>query len=73
MAFEGPPEEIAKNFLNHAMTPLEKVLLKTSTNEEKDIQESLYCFEQGLEAKCTDDKLNFDLYMGRAKLNILRA
>lgn len=37
MAYEGSPDEVGKNFLTHALEQLEKVLLKKSKNEEKDI------------------------------------
>ena len=45
MAYDGSPEEVAKNFLEHALKQLEAVLLKTSTNEKKDMTESLHCFD----------------------------
>lgn len=59
MAWEGEPNDVAKNFKNHAVESLGKVLLKTSTNPEKDMQECLYCFDQALEAKPTDKKIRF--------------
>ena len=49
MAHEGTPMEVQNNFKNHAYEGLGKLLLKRSKNEEKDFQESLYCFEQALE------------------------
>lgn len=73
MSHEGTPQEVAENFKHHAYEHLGALLLKKSKNEEKDFQESLYCFDQALEAKCGDPKLEYDLYLGRAKLNILRA
>lgn len=73
MAFEGTPVDVAKNFMKHALEQLSKVLLKQSKKEEKDIQESLYCFDQGIDQKCGDKKIEFELFMGRAKLNLLRA
>ena len=45
MAHEGEPIEVQNNFKNHAYEHLGKLLLKKSTNEEKDFQESLYCFD----------------------------
>jgi hypothetical protein len=62
MAFEGTPDEVGKNFLNHALEQLETVLLKKSKNEEKDIQEAYYCFEQAFDAKPTDETILFGLY-----------
>ena len=46
--------------------------MKTSKNEEKDFQEALYCFDQALEQNTNDVENEFELYLGRAKLNILR-
>ena len=73
MSHEGTPQEVAENFKNHAYDHLGALLLKRSKNEEKDFQEALYCFDQAIEQKCGDAKLEYDLYLGRAKLNILRA
>ena len=49
MAYDGTPLEVAKNFLTHAIESLSKLLLKQSKNEEKDFQESLYCFGEALD------------------------
>jgi len=49
MAFEGTPEEVAKNFLTHGMNSLEKVLLKMATVDSKEVEEAIYCFDTGLE------------------------
>lgn len=73
MAYDGSPVEVATNFLKHALEQLSRVLLKQSKKEEKDIQEALYCFDQGIEQKCGDKKIEFELFMGRAKLNLLIA
>lgn len=32
----------------------------------------MYCFEQALDQKCGNDKLEFELLLGKAKLNMLR-
>ena len=72
MAHEGTPEEVQENFKNHAMEHLGRLLLKKSKNEEKDFQESLYCFDQALEQKTGNKNEEFELLVGRAKLNILR-
>jgi hypothetical protein len=37
MAWDGEPNDVAKNFKTHAVESLGKVLLKTSTNPEKDM------------------------------------
>ena len=72
MAHEGEPIEVQNNFKHHAYEHLGKLLLKTSTNNEKDFQEALYCFDQALEQQTGDVDNEFELYLGRAKLNILR-
>ena len=73
MAHEGTPDEVAENFLKHGLEQLSRVLLKGSKNEEKDCQEALHCFDNGIEAQPASMETLFDLLMGRAKLNILRA
>ena len=73
MAYEGTPTEVSKNFLTHAIESLSKLLLKQSKNEEKDFQESLYCFGEALDQKSGDKRIEFQIYTGRAKLNMLRA
>lgn len=45
LAHEGEPIEVQNNFKHHAYEGLGKLLLKKSKNEEKDFQESLYCFD----------------------------
>jgi hypothetical protein len=45
LAYEGTPDEVAKNFKNHGYDRLNKVLMKESKNESKDIEEALYCFD----------------------------
>ena len=65
--------EVQNNFKNHAFEQLGRLLLKKSKNQEKDFQESLYCFDQALEQNTGDRENEYELYVGRAKLNILRA
>jgi hypothetical protein len=59
MAYEGTPTEVSKNFLTHAIESLSKLLLKQSKNEEKDFQESLYCFGEALDQKSGDKRIEF--------------
>ena len=74
MQQEGTDLERQQNFKNHAYDHLGKLLLNKSKNEEKDFQEALYCFDSALEIEpeVGDPDLEYDLYLGRAKLNILR-
>lgn len=48
--------------------------MKESKNNAKDIEEALYCFDQGLDQVLEDPKkedLRYYLFLGRAKSNIL--
>ena len=72
MAYEGDSKEVAQNFLEHGLEGLSRLLLESTKNKEKDFQESLHCFDQGIDQKCGDAKIEFDLLMGRAKLNLFR-
>lgn len=75
LAYDGTPDDIANNFRNHGYDYLNKVILKDSKNQQQDIEQALYCFDEGLdhakEAKNKDTI--YQLYMGRAKTNILIA
>lgn len=73
MAFDGTSEEVAKNFSDHGMSSLEKVLLKMAAVDSKEVEEALYCFDTGLEQKCGNAKIEFKLLLGRAKANMLVA
>ena len=33
----------------------------------------MFCFDQGIDAKCSDKNLLYELYLGRAKTNTLIA
>jgi len=54
MAYEGDSNEIALNFCNFGLDQLSKVLMSSTSNKEKDCQESLHCFNEGLDQKCPD-------------------
>lgn len=80
LAYDGTPEEVAKNFLNHGYGHLDKVVLKESKNNERDIEQALYCFDEGLdqlnrpkEEGTLSADTQYQLHMGRAKSNILIA
>ena len=59
--------------MNHGYDYLNKVILKESKDSQKDIEQALYCFDEGLEYQkdIKDKGLVYQLYMGRAKTNIL--
>jgi hypothetical protein len=54
---------------------LNKVVLKETKNQTVDIEQAIYCFDEGLEykSKIEDKKILFQLLIGRAKTNILIA
>jgi hypothetical protein len=47
--------------------------MNESKNKNKDIEEAVYCFDSALEQTFKDDELHYNLYIGRAKSNILIA
>ena len=49
--------------------------MKESKKDQHDIEQALYCFDEGLDQKdqCTNKDTVYQLYMGRAKTNILIA
>lgn len=60
---------------NHGYEYLNKVILKETKNQQADIEQALYCFDEGLAYKkdITDQDLTHKLLMGRAKTNMLIA
>lgn len=58
---------------NHGYTRLGKILLKEAKNDTKEIEEALYCFDQAIDAQATDKDLLHEIYLGRAKTNLLIA
>jgi small subunit ribosomal protein S7e len=71
LAYEGTKEEVANNFRTHGYKSLEKLIQKTTKNQQKDIEEAIHCFSEGIDQKCGVYSTEFALYMGRAKVNIL--
>lgn len=74
LAYDGTPDEVAANFRNHGYAHLDKVVLKESKNQQGDIEQALYCFDEALTQEgVTDREVLYELHMGRAKTNILIA
>lgn len=51
LAYDGTPDEVAANFRNHGYDYLNKVITKESKNQQNDIDQALYCFDEALEQK----------------------
>ena len=49
LVFDGSPEDVARNFMKQGYDRLNKVLMKESKNNAKEIDEAIYCFDQGLD------------------------
>ena len=48
LAWDGTPDEIATNFKTHGETSLGKITLGHATNEQKEVEEAIYCYDQAL-------------------------
>ena len=45
--------------------------MKEAKNNNKEIEEAIYCFDQAIDAKAIDQGILYEIYIGRAKANIL--
>lgn len=72
LVYDGEPEEVAQNFLNHGVESLkESEDLKNVKDKEKvKLHDALHCFEEGVKQKCKDNKINYELYFGVAKCHM---
>jgi hypothetical protein len=76
MAYEGTPEEVCKNFRNHAFDALEMILKKYTKGEKHDqveCERAMHFFNEAFKTGWKEYQSLFALYMGRAKLNLLIA
>lgn len=76
LAYEGTPEEVCRNFKNHALETLSDVLLKKTKNPEQDkleCERAMHFFNEAFNTGYKEYQMLFTLYMGRAKLNLLIA
>jgi len=48
---DGTPDEVATNFMKNGYEYLNKVVLKETKNQTVDIEQAIYCFDEGLEYK----------------------
>jgi len=67
LVYEGEPEEIAQNFLNHGKRVYEESCELSGEKAKIKILDSLNCFTEGIEQKCKDNAINFELNLGVAK------
>jgi hypothetical protein len=72
---DGTPDEVSSNFMKNGYEFLNKVVLKESKNQTIDIEQAIYCFDEGLEYRkdIKDKNILYQMLMGRAKTNILIA
>jgi tetratricopeptide (TPR) repeat protein len=72
---DGTPDEVSANFMKNGYEFLNKVVLKESKNQTTDIEQAIYCFDEGIEYRkdIKDKNILYQLLMGRAKTNILIA
>ena len=74
LAYEGTPEEITRNFKDHAFEALDKVIkkhTKTKKHDKVECERALHFFNEAFKAGYKEYQVMFNLYMGRAKLNLL--
>jgi len=76
LAYDGTPEEVCRNFKDHAFEALEKVLKKQTKGAEHDkveCERAMHFFKEALAAGYKEYQALFNIYMGRAKLNLVIA
>lgn len=76
LAYDGTPEEVCRNFKNHAMDALNVILEKTFKNPKVDqveAERAMHFFNEAFKQDWKEYQMQFTLYMGRAKLNLLIA
>jgi hypothetical protein len=76
LAYDGEPKDVCKNFKNHAMETLEKILLKNTKSADHDLVEcerAMHFFTEAFDTGYKEPEMLFTLHMGRAKLNLLIA
>lgn len=76
MKYDGTPEEQCRNFKNHAFEALEKVIKAYTKNKEHDrveCERAMHFFDEAFKTGYKEYQCRFNLFMGRAKLNLLMA
>lgn len=74
LAYEGTPEEVCRNFRNHAMEALDTLLKKYTKNKKHDqveCERAMHFFNEAFKTGWKEYQSLFTLYMGRSKLNLL--
>jgi tetratricopeptide (TPR) repeat protein len=74
MAYDGTPEEVCRNFRNHAMDSLDMIVKKYTKNKKHDqveCERAMHFFNEAFKTGWKEYQSLFTLYMGRAKLNLL--
>lgn len=76
LAYDGTPEEVCRNFMHHAMDALDNVVkkyTKHSKHDQVECERAMHFFNEAFNTGWKEYQLQFTLYMGRAKLNLLIA
>lgn len=76
LAYDGTPEEVCRNFMHHAMDALDRVIKKYTKGEKQDkveCERAMHFFNEAFKTGWKEYQLQFTLYLGRAKLNLLIA
>jgi len=76
LAYDGTPEEVARNFKTHAFDALTTIINRTNKNEKVDqveAERAMHFFNEAFAQEYKEYQLQYQLYWGRAKLNLLIA
>lgn len=75
LAYDGTPEEQCRNFKNHAMEALSDVLLKDYKGKKEvqkvECERAMHFFNEAFKTGYKEYQMQWLLYFGRAKLNLL--
>lgn len=67
LLYEGEPEEIAQNFLNHGNESLKASNDLKGEPFKLKIADAMNCYSEGIAQNCKDSKINYELHLGMAK------
>lgn len=74
LAYEGTPEDVCRNFRNHAMEALDmlaKKYTKNKVHDQVECERAMHFFNEAFKTGWKEYQSMFTLYMGRSKLNLL--
>jgi len=74
LKYDGTPEEVCRNFRDHAFEALNDILMKhkkTAHHDKIACERAMHFFDEALATGWKEYQALFTIYMGRAKLNLL--